>query len=91
MLLKLQISEGESEALAVQLMRPLSDPAIPPILRDDIGQPTYEPTAGRRLRHPRRPPAPARLQPAGQFALDRATSAGHSHACSAIIGPGDDP
>src|SRR4029077_16778136 len=35
----------------------MSDPPTPPILLDDIDQPTCEPSAGRRLRLQRRPPA----------------------------------
>src|SRR3979490_890584 len=60
----------------------MSDPAIPPILRDDIDQPTCEPSAGRRLRLRQQPPASARSPPAVQSALGRAALAGHSYACS---------
>src|SRR5215471_17010480 len=60
----------------------MSDPAIRPSLRGDIDPPTCEPSAGRRLQLPRRPPASARSRPAVQSALDRAASAGHSYACS---------
>ena len=43
---------------------------------------TCEPSAGRRLRLQRRPPASARSRPAVQSALDCAASAGHSYAYS---------